>query len=117
MIDLASYGVSPTRSEGRRRVESNGLAQFDDCAQKSLDSEARRSIRSISQNRQAPPEAERDEVVTGSQAGLVAIRLDHRSTPRCSDGNCEIERARFVVRDANGVEREGSVVDVHLARR
>lgn len=32
-------------------------------------------------------------------------------------GNCEIERARFVFRDANGIEREGSVVDVHLARR
>lgn len=59
----------------------------------------------------------RDEVMSAAEAGLVAIRLDYRSAPHCSDGNCEIERARFVFRDASGVEREGSVVDVHLARR
>jgi len=59
----------------------------------------------------------RGEIVTAAQAGLVAIRLGYRSAPRCVESNCEIERARFVFRDTSGIEREGSVVDVHLARR
>jgi len=59
----------------------------------------------------------RDEILSAGQAGLVAIRLDYRDVPRCLGADCEVERARFVFRDGDGVEREGSVVDVHLAQR
>lgn len=71
--------------------------------------------RDVNQDRRSDP----SELVRASDAGLVAIRLDWRTVPRCDDGDCEIERARFVFRDASagGAEREGSVVDVHLARR
>jgi hypothetical protein len=59
----------------------------------------------------------RDEIVSAGEAGIVAIRLDYVVAARCDGSDCERERARFVFRGADGVEREGSVVDVHLARR
>jgi hypothetical protein len=57
------------------------------------------------------------EMVSARDAGLVAIRLSYGVSPRCSDGDCEVERATFVFRDAAGREREGAVIDVHLATR
>jgi hypothetical protein len=57
------------------------------------------------------------ELVAARDAGLVAIRLDYGVVPRCDEGDCEIERAVFVFRDAAGREREGAVIDVHLATR
>ncbi len=65
------------------------------------------------QDRRSSP----DETRTAAQAGLVAIHLAYRSVSRCTAAACEVERARFVFRDTNGSEREGSIVDVHLARR
>ena len=58
-----------------------------------------------------------DELMPASAAGLVAIRLGYQVAIRCDDGDCEVERAGFVFRDASGRDREGSVIDVHLARR
>jgi hypothetical protein len=58
-----------------------------------------------------------DELVTLRDAGVLAIRLDDLVVPRCSGGGCEVERARVTFRDGRGVEREGAVIDVHLARR
>jgi hypothetical protein len=58
-----------------------------------------------------------DELMSADNAGLVAIRLDYQSVPRCTDGDCEIERATFIFRDGHGAEHEGAVVDVHLAPR
>jgi len=69
--------------------------------------------RDADQDRRSSPQ----ELVSAENAGLVAIRLDYRSVPRCTDGDCEVERASFVFRDGVGAEHEGTVVDVHLARR
>lgn len=53
--------------------------------------------------------------VSGS---IVRIELAYRSEHRCTlSGNCEIERARFVYRDAAGNEKNGEVVDIHLRAR
>jgi hypothetical protein len=50
--------------------------------------------------------------------GIVSIDLGYTSEPRCDDrGNCEVERASFLYRDASGALRTGAVVDVHLAPR
>jgi hypothetical protein len=65
------------------------------------------------QDRRSSP----DELTTLRGAGVVAIRLDFGAVPRCQDGDCEVERAGFVFRDGRGVEHDGTVVDVHLARR
>ena len=69
--------------------------------------------RDADQDRRSTP----GELQSASAAGLVAIDLAYRDVPRCSGGSCEVERARFVFRDARGQEREGDVIDVHLARR
>ncbi|MDI1433845.1 calcium-binding protein [Polyangium sorediatum] len=46
---------------------------------------------------------------------LESISLDYVSVPRCdARGNCEVERAPFVYRDAAGALRTGTVIDVHL---
>lgn len=56
------------------------------------------------------------ELAAVSQAGIVSIDLRYVSDPRCDGrGNCEVERAHIVYRDASGALRTGSVVDVHLA--
>ena len=49
--------------------------------------------------------------------GLVRIDLDYRSDDRRCDarGNCEVERASFVWKTADGQLRTGEVVDLHLA--
>ncbi len=65
------------------------------------------------QDRRSAP----DELVTLRDAGVLAIRLDDSVVPRCSGGDCEVERARVTYRDDRGIEREGAVIDVHLARR
>ncbi|CAN5924688.1 hypothetical protein BH11MYX4_BH11MYX4_65480 [soil metagenome] len=53
--------------------------------------------------------------VSGS---IVRIELAYRREHRCTTtGNCEVERARFVYRDAAGNEKDGEVVDVHLRAR
>jgi hypothetical protein len=57
------------------------------------------------------------ELQPASAAGLVAIDLAYRNVPRCTGGSCEVERAHFVFRDAAGQQREGAVIDVHLATR
>ena len=67
--------------------------------------------RDSNQDRRSSP----NELESAASAGLVAIRLDYRMAPRCAGGDCEVERASFVYRDASGREREGAVVDVHLA--
>ncbi len=53
--------------------------------------------------------------LTPANESVVQISLAYRNDPRCTAaGNCEIERARFVYRDARGEQRTGEVVDVHL---
>jgi hypothetical protein len=54
------------------------------------------------------------ELEPTSNAGIEAIELSYRNTPRCNPSGCEIERARFLFRDAGGATREGAVIDVHL---
>ena len=66
--------------------------------------------RDVDQDRRSSP----GEIESAAAAGLVAIRLDDTIDPRCIGGDCEVERARFVYRDATGREHEGAVVDVHL---
>ncbi len=69
--------------------------------------------RDADQDRRSSPA----EIVSARDAGIVSIRLDYSVAPRCTDGDCEIERASFVFRDALGSEHEGAVIDVHLAAR
>jgi hypothetical protein len=69
--------------------------------------------RDADQDRRSEP----GELESAAVAGLIAVELDYRDVPRCTNGSCEVERARFVFRDAEGRERSGDVVDVHLARR
>jgi hypothetical protein len=69
--------------------------------------------RDADQDRRSTP----GELQSAGAAGLVAIDLAYRDVPRCTGGSCEVERAHFVFRDARGREREGDVIDVHLARR
>jgi hypothetical protein len=46
---------------------------------------------------------------------IEGIELADTSARRCdARGNCEVERARMLYRDASGAPRTGSVVDVHL---
>ena len=53
-----------------------------------------------------------------ASSSIVRINLAFHSQPHCSStGNCEIERATFVYRDASGEQRTGEVVDVHLRHR
>ncbi len=56
------------------------------------------------------------EQPTAASEGIVRIDLAyHTASPHCTArGNCEIERATFVYRDATGALRTGEVVDVHL---
>jgi len=69
--------------------------------------------RDADQDRRSEP----GELVSARDAGLVAIRLDYAVVPTCDDGDCEVERAVFVFRDDAGRERDGAVIDVHLATR
>jgi hypothetical protein len=56
------------------------------------------------------------ELAPLAQAGIVSIDLRYVSDPRCDGrGNCEVERAPLVYRDAAGALRTGAIVDVHLA--
>jgi hypothetical protein len=57
----------------------------------------------------------RDELASLESTGVTAIDLGFAREPRCdARGNCEGERSGFRFRDATGVEREGSVIDVYL---
>jgi hypothetical protein len=56
------------------------------------------------------------ELAPAGDSGLIAIELSYVRDARCdARGNCEVERASFIYRDALGRERSGEVVDVHLA--
>jgi hypothetical protein len=58
------------------------------------------------------------ELASAASFELLSIDLAYRVAPSCdARGNCEVERAAFHYRDAAGVVREGTVVDVHLARQ
>ena len=51
-------------------------------------------------------------------ADIESIEVMHQVAPLCDDrGNCEKERSRFVWRTADGEQRVGAVIDVHLAVR
>lgn len=65
------------------------------------------------QDRRSQP----SELQSAGAAGLLEIRLSYAIVRRCDDGDCEVERATFVFLDASGREREGDVIDVHLATR
>jgi hypothetical protein len=69
--------------------------------------------RDVNQDRRSSP----NELTSAREAGLVSIELPYRVVPRCQAGDCEMERARFVYRDARGVERAGEAVDVHFVER
>ena len=59
-----------------------------------------------------------DELEGLEAVGVVAIGLTYRVDRRCdARGNCEVERASMIYRDALGFERVGEVVDVHLRHR
>jgi len=56
------------------------------------------------------------ELVSLRAAGIESISLDYGSLRHCDlRGNCEVESARFVFRGERGEQREGRVIDVHLA--
>jgi hypothetical protein len=56
------------------------------------------------------------ELRPAAELGIVSIELAYRSRPACdARGNCEGERSTFTYRDASGLLRTGTVVDVHLA--
>ena len=55
------------------------------------------------------------ELRSASAIEIESISLDYVSVPRCdARGNCEVERAPFVYRDASGALRTGTVIDVRL---
>ncbi|MDI1479578.1 calcium-binding protein [Polyangium sp. y55x31] len=55
------------------------------------------------------------ELQSAAAIEIESISLDYVSVPRCdARGNCEVERAPFVYRDAAGVRRTGTVIDVRL---
>lgn len=59
-----------------------------------------------------------EELQPLAKRGVYSISLDFRSDSRCDErGNCEVERATFKWRDADGKEHQGEVVDVHLVAR
>jgi hypothetical protein len=58
------------------------------------------------------------ELRTLAQEGVVSLQLGYTVERRCdAGGNCEVERASFAWRDAQGQQRRGALVDVHLAAR
>jgi hypothetical protein len=69
--------------------------------------------RDINQDRASSP----DELTLAADTGLVSIELGYRVVPRCVDGDCEMERARFKFRDGQGGLQAGDVIDVHLVGR
>jgi hypothetical protein len=69
--------------------------------------------RDANQDRKSSP----NELTSARAAGLVSIELAFNVVPRCEAGDCEMERARFVYRDARGAEHTGDAVDVHFASR
>jgi hypothetical protein len=82
---------------------TRGDAAFDRLLVWSDDDQDRRS---------APSELRR-----AVDVGLVAIHLDYASSARCTDGDCEVERATFEYVDPRGRTVEGDVIDVHLKTR
>ncbi|MBS2028456.1 MAG: hypothetical protein JST54_11165 [Deltaproteobacteria bacterium] len=59
-----------------------------------------------------------DELKPLSAFGVKSIRVNYHIAPRCdAHGNCEVERAGFMWRDAKGHAHQGEVVDVHLKSR
>jgi hypothetical protein len=55
------------------------------------------------------------ELSSAASWEIVSIDLDYVSAPVCdARGNCGVERAAFKFRDAAGVVRTGTVIDVHL---
>jgi hypothetical protein len=58
------------------------------------------------------------ELAPAASWQILSIDLAYGSDRRCdARWNCEVERAFFQYRDANGVVRTSEVVDVHLAAR
>jgi hypothetical protein len=102
-------------------VASNGfaaLAALDDDGDGAITPrDAAFSRLLIGRDRDQDQRSSPDELESAADAGLQAIRLDYRIERRCSDGDCEGERARFAYRDAHGQEREGDVIDVYLRSR
>ncbi len=113
---FGSMTVLPSGERARNGFEAlRALDEDGDGALTPHDTAFQRLLvwRDVDQDRRSEP----DELVPAADAGVLAIRLDDQAVPRCSGGDCEVERASFTFRDRHDVAREGAIVDVHLARR
>jgi hypothetical protein len=111
------FGSMTARGDGSRAPNGfAALAELDDDGDGAITPRDPAFVRlalwrDADQDRRSDPR----ELTTLRDEGIVAIELGYRTDRRCIDGDCEVERAGFVYRDARGVEHRGEVVDVHLA--
>jgi hypothetical protein len=104
---LSSGRLAANGFEALRELDSNGDGWITaaDAAWPRLRLWADRNADRVSSPGELEPVATRIE----------GIELADTSARRCdARGNCEVERARMLYRDASGQTRTGSVVDVHL---
>ncbi|MDI3281846.1 calcium-binding protein [Polyangium sp. 15x6] len=108
MSPLASGRGAPNGFVALRELDENHDGRID-----ALDPHFSRLL--VWADRDADRRATPAELESAAAIEIESISLDYVSVPRCdARGNCEVERAPFVYRDAAGVQRTGAVIDVRL---
>jgi hypothetical protein len=109
MTELPDGTLAPNGFAALAALDDNGdgwITSADDSFDKLL----------VWRDRDQDRRSSSNELTKARDTGLVAIALWYSVVPRCTEGDCEMERARFVYIDG-GEERRGDVVDVHVAAR
>ncbi|MDC3981742.1 calcium-binding protein [Polyangium jinanense] len=108
MSPLASGRTAPNGFVALREFDENHDGRID-----ALDPHFSRLL--VWADRDADRRATPVELESVAAVEIESISLDYVSVPHCdARGNCEVERAPFVYRDAAGVRRTGTVIDVRL---
>ncbi|UQA57533.1 calcium-binding protein [Polyangium aurulentum] len=108
MSPLAAGGTGPNGFVALRELDGNGDGRItaEDPAFTKL---------VVWSDKDADRTSSSGELSSVSAWEIVSIDLDYVMAPRCdARGNCEGERAPFQYRDAAGVLRTGTVIDVRL---
>ncbi|UQA63965.1 calcium-binding protein [Polyangium aurulentum] len=108
MSPLAAGGTGPNGFVALRELDGNGDGRItaEDPAFAKL---------VVWSDKDADRASSSGELSSVSAWEIVSIDLDYVTIPRCdARGNCEGERAPFQYRDAAGVLRTGTVIDVRL---
>ncbi|MEZ4451230.1 MAG: hypothetical protein R3B09_17255 [Nannocystaceae bacterium] len=111
MTPLAAGGAASNGFQALAELDTNGDGRIDaaDPAWSSLE---------LWWDHDGDRRSDAGELRSLAAHGVEALSLGYRVDRRCdARGNCEVERASFLYRDAGGDQRIGEVVDVHLRHR